>query len=224
MYLVTLGPYSSPLLYLLVLTNYFSLRSVKSVYRSFSYRYNHFTTVHSFSKNMTTDEFSLPPICMRAPVSSGSKYSQGSITAPASSSQVECSPPVLGTCQKCEQAAKGVGMSIHATLAYSRCRCHRAFQYKLQQYQMSRSRGHRNGEAKPISRPLSCAKRLPTSQRRARLDNESTTLPKLPVQSKTYMVVADLPENYRRQTQLLPSSSLKSLHLQKSVSRLGVDW
>ena len=46
-------------------------------------------------------------------------------------------PPVLKSCPKCKHLAKNTnGVTIHATLAYSRCRCHRIFHRKLQQYQL----------------------------------------------------------------------------------------
>ena len=40
-------------------------------------------------------------------------------------------------CAKCEDIARGMsgdddGSSIHSMLAYSRCRCHRLFQYRKQ--------------------------------------------------------------------------------------------
>lgn len=51
------------------------------------------------------------------------------------------SPP-FKTCSKCRSLFKTDGnMSIHSTLAYSRCRCHRYFKFSLQQKQFGLSRG-----------------------------------------------------------------------------------
>ena len=50
------------------------------------------------------------------------------------------SPP-FRTCSKCQRLFKNTGnTSLHSTLAYSRCRCHRYFKLSLQRHQLSHAR------------------------------------------------------------------------------------
>ncbi len=177
---------------------------------------------------MTSNRFRLPPIHTHAPVSSRSNLVPGTCSNTSTARlRTGISPPVLGTCPKCEQAAKGPrATSIHATLAYSRCRCHRVFQSKLQRYQMSQrpmSQLARNRPNIILASRHSTEEHKPP-QSKTKLADRSITLPDLEaigVQSKG--AATDMPMNYRHQTQLLPSSSSKSL-LHKSVPKLRIDW
>ncbi len=176
---------------------------------------------------MTTNRLSLPPIRVRASHCLSSNLDDTpSITRDATGAF----PPTPGSCSKCRQAVKDAkGMSIHATLAYSRCRCHRVFQSKLQRYQMCQRPASRLSRGSEFTE---CSYRQPASQEissvksRAKMVNRSIVLPDVSVQSRTSLVASGMStgsSTFRHQTQLLPSSSSKSL-LQKSVSRLRADW
>ena len=67
--------------------------------------------------------------------------SSGMPVATSSIAPSAVSPP-FKTCSKCRSLFKNDGnMSIHTTLAYSRCRCHRYFKFSLQQRQLGLSHG-----------------------------------------------------------------------------------
>ena len=55
-------------------------------------------------------------------------------------------PPPFRTCSKCQRLFKNTGnMSLHSTLAYSRCRCHRYFKLSLQRHQFGLSHARQLG-------------------------------------------------------------------------------
>ena len=64
---------------------------------------------------------------------------------PVTPSTSATSPP-FRTCSKCQRLFKNTGnTSLHSTLAYSRCRCHRYFKLSLQRHQFGLSHARQLG-------------------------------------------------------------------------------
>ena len=73
--------------------------------------------------------------------------------------------PAFKTCPKCVKfSEKSLSHTLHSTLAYSKCRCHRMFQYRLEQYkaQMLPPRNEQEPVPKSTSLPLTPLQRAPS--------------------------------------------------------------
>ena len=76
-------------------------------------------------------------------------------------------PPktTIKTCPKCEKLSeRSPSRTLHSTLAYSKCRCHRMFQYRLEQYkaQVLHPRNKQELVPKSTSLPLTSLHRTPS--------------------------------------------------------------
>lgn len=62
---------------------------------------------------------------------------------------------VFKTCPKCEKVSeRSSSRTLHSTLAYSKCRCHRMLQYRLEQYKAQALETRKKKELVPKSTPL----------------------------------------------------------------------
>lgn len=83
------------------------------------------------------NQFQAPKHCISASVTALPKtVGLDTDIFPISTKLTEDHIPVINTCPKCEHLIKnGNFLSIHSTLAYSRCRCHRNFRFYLKHFQ-----------------------------------------------------------------------------------------
>ena len=110
--------------------------------KSQSGKHNQETSIHPQPKHGTRDR----TFDTRAMLSHGSasqisgdfKISAGLLSKRQSDIYPNSAPK---TCSRCRHLVKN-GINIHSTLAYSRCRCHRTFQSRLQQHQLQAPRAN----------------------------------------------------------------------------------